>query len=213
MLLQMLIQGVTQSIGLPSMIGLVMVDVTLEETHNFKAIPTDFPVEGGSFITDHVRLEPLSLSISGFVTDTPLTSSGIGLGRAKTVSTFYLLEQMWRDRVPFTVLSQLRIYSNMIVESVSIPKSRESALRFNATLREIQFAYGQNAFIPATSDKSLQNSSVQASGGGISEMTSSNVANVARDSVGVDAGRQVTEVTSGAAAENASILHQVFYGG
>ena len=118
------------------------------------------------------------------------------------MTTFALLEQMWKARVPMVVVSQLKYYDNMVIESVTIPKTRESALRFNCKLREIVTVTGQNALLPANDSSS--GSTPGSSGGGIGDLTKGNVSNVT-NSVGMDAGRQtVADATSADAAVSKS---------
>lgn len=198
-LLSLLFKSLAGAVGVPTTIGLLALDVTIEESHNLEARVTDWPIEGGSLISDHVRLEPRSLTIEGFVTDTPLAFDGLlsGIGNSRTFSTFYLLEQMWLARVPLIVVSQLKYYDNMVIESISIPKTRESALRFTCKLREITTVSGQNTLLPANGGKTSKTSS-----GGIGSMTSGNVSK-ASDSVGLDAGRQTASEASAADAGGA----------
>jgi hypothetical protein len=209
------------STGLPTQIGLITLDVTIEETHERRAEPTDFPIEGGSSISDHVRLQPNKLTVSGFITDTPLLLNdlglqGIGLGRARAATAFQLLESMFEARLPFTVVSQLRVYQNMVIESLSVPKTRESALRFRVTMQELKLVSGQNVLIPASASeaaKSAQSSGGGgAGGGGAGSLGAGNVSNAARDSLGLDAGRQVATIAPSAAAEKGSLLHSWLYG-
>lgn len=56
-------------------------DATLSQTHAFDSMPTLFPVEDGSAITDHIIQNPLQLSITGVVSDTPLRSSDTALAQ------------------------------------------------------------------------------------------------------------------------------------
>lgn len=212
-ILSLLFRNLAGAKNLPSRIGWLTVDVTIEESHDFGAGVTDWPVEGGALITDHVRLKPKSLTITGFVSDTPLDLVGLSLGRSRAASAFFVLEQMWQARVPFTVVSQLRVYNNMVIESLSVPKQREQAIRFTCSMREVQLVSGQNTLLPATSETTANSSSPQIglNGGGVSSLSPSNVARPAADAIGVDAGRQVTTPVSDAATKSSSILYKVFH--
>lgn len=194
-LLTLLFKSLAGAAGVPTRIGLLTVDVTVEESHEMSAQVTDWPIEGGSLISDHVRLEPRSLTISGFISDTPLFRDGVYLGNGRSMTSFALLEQMWKARVPMIVVSQLKYYDQMVIESVTIPKTRESALRFNCKLREIVTVTGQNALLPA--NDSSAGAATGSSGGGIGSLTNGNVSNVS-NSVGIDAGRQVASPASAA---------------
>jgi hypothetical protein len=49
-------------------------DATLSEAHALESTPTTFPVEDGSTISDHVIQNPLSITFTGVVSDTPIVS-------------------------------------------------------------------------------------------------------------------------------------------
>lgn len=201
--LSLLFRNLAGARNLPTQIGVLTLDVTVEEEHHFDADVTEFPVEGGAVITDHVRLNPRRLTLTGFVTDTPLSSLGLSLGRSRSASAFFALETMWQLRIPFVVVSQLRIYRNMVIESLSVPKTREKALRFTCTMKEINVVFSQTAVIPGEPAN-------VANGGGAEALSSTNVTRKVADTVGMDAGRQVATEAAPAAAERASILYKVF---
>lgn len=50
-------------------------DATLNEAHNLNSTPTMFPLEDGSVISDHIVQNPIQISLTGLVTDTPLPDS------------------------------------------------------------------------------------------------------------------------------------------
>lgn len=55
----------------PGQIGNLVLDATISENQNYSNRITEFPIEDGSTITDHIMQEPEELTIEGFVTDTP----------------------------------------------------------------------------------------------------------------------------------------------
>jgi hypothetical protein len=181
--LSLLFRNLAGARHLPSQIGVLTLDVTVEESHDFSADVTEFPIEGGAVITDHVRLRPRQLNITGFVTDTPLVSVGLSLGRSRAASAFFTLETMWQMRIPFVVVSQLRIYRSMVIEKLSVPKAREQALRFSCTMKQIQIVYAQTTMVPEMTGNTKN-------GGGAGKLTDGNTSRVG-DQAGQDAGRQV----------------------
>lgn len=58
----------------------LVIDATISLDTSRSAEVTRNPVENGSEITDHVRLEPLTLSIEGFISDAPLDQISAILG-------------------------------------------------------------------------------------------------------------------------------------
>lgn len=199
MLLSLLYQTVLGSFGLPNAMGALVLDATLEESHEFGARVTEFPIEGGAIITDHVALQPRTLTLQGFVTDTPLALANFSLGRSRTASSYFLLEEMWRARIPFAVVSRLKLYENMVIESLVIPKDKEGALRFTCTMKQLTFVSGQNVAIGGGKN-----------GSGSGKLAGNNVARP-QDALGTDGGRQAApEASPEAAGEASSILYRIF---
>ncbi len=58
----------------PTLIGDLALDCTVTETHTATSTVTEHPVESGANITDHIRPDPVQLSITGIVSDTPIGS-------------------------------------------------------------------------------------------------------------------------------------------
>lgn len=50
----------------------ITVDCMVNEKHSRKSQPTEFEVEDGSTVSDHVILKPFSLSLTGIISDTPI---------------------------------------------------------------------------------------------------------------------------------------------
>lgn len=52
--------------------AIVNVDCSVQETHKRDSPPTEFPVETGETISDHIIVKPFELEIHGIISDTPL---------------------------------------------------------------------------------------------------------------------------------------------
>jgi hypothetical protein len=58
-------------------VGALAIDALVKENHEFKRVATQYPVEEGANITDHVRHEPTSLTIEGVITNHPTNYSSV----------------------------------------------------------------------------------------------------------------------------------------
>jgi len=56
----------------PGRVGSLSLDATLDDSHEFANEVTSFPIEEGSDINDHIKKEPMTLSITGFITNSPI---------------------------------------------------------------------------------------------------------------------------------------------
>jgi len=131
-----------------AVLGTFRLDVSLQETHSMDAEVTDNPVEDGTLVSDHIILKPQALNIEGLVTETPIRFlSGIrdalsdsGVPRVQTADQ--KMQELYKTREPFDVMTGLREYKNMVLTSYVVNRApaRGMSLRFTATMREIKFA-------------------------------------------------------------------------
>lgn len=165
-------------------IGLLLIDARIAENHGRSAQVTDYEIEDGTVISDHIKLDPLTLSIQGFISDAPAEYLGIrSLGGASQgvigsifpnqallnqanpeqegtvpngenrnpVDSWTYLHDVWRKRTPISVITSLQLYKNMVITSLSAPRSVEigKSLEFNAELREVRIVRSATVTIPS----------------------------------------------------------------
>jgi hypothetical protein len=137
---------------IPTDIGGFVVDAAIEEIHSYECAVTQFPVESGGTISDHVRILPHGLQLDCIVSDTPIgermeTIRGGAIASFGDSGGF----DQWSDeahehfkklrakREPFAVVTSRQTYYNMVVEAYT-PTCRVNdghALRFQLRLRYI----------------------------------------------------------------------------
>lgn len=162
-------------------IAYLKLDGSISETHSRSAKITENEVEDGSVISDHVRLSPISLTMSCIISDVPVSLLGLGvsqddfLGAAKEYvggkknafeglaknptrtpqEAWKYLEQTWKDRTPFSVVTSLQRYENMIITDLTAPRSAENgkSLIFDIQMREIKIAKSSVVTVAAIKTK------------------------------------------------------------
>lgn len=122
-------------------------ELTMEGDHTRTASTTQFPVEGGSQVSDHVILGPETISLTGFVTDTPLIYRADAEGASQ--GAFDALDTLWRERSPVMVSTRFKIYENMIIESITMPETDGDSLEYSIDLTQIRIAVGRQVVLPA----------------------------------------------------------------
>lgn len=137
--------------------GAVQLDASLEETHTSQNAITQFPVEQGVDITDHVRQQPDRVSIRGIVTDHPLGLGGGGLVSGRSLEAYQKALTMLQEAQLISVVTSLRQYQNMVIESLEVPRTAKQgqSVEMSLSLREIKTA--QVAVAAGTSDLGTQN--------------------------------------------------------
>ncbi len=152
----------------PTQIGPLILDVMVSENHQYKNQITAFPIENNSQISDHVLQEPERLSFTGFITTSPIRYLGglvdrtgsltgeelVGSQKFRLENSFVMLMQLAGYDFPIQegtktavkniirdvdIVTGLRSYSNMILESLDIPRDKTTGetIRFNATFKKI----------------------------------------------------------------------------
>jgi len=138
----------------------IPLDARVGSTYRFSAEITQYPVESGATITDHVHLRPDEIQLEGMVSDTPVNelptylalrgdrqSQSAGL---RSQSAFDALFTVWRDRLPLTVVTEYMVFDDMMIESLEIPRApdRGEAIWFQLTLRKVVTVETLTATLP-----------------------------------------------------------------
>lgn len=106
-------------------IGPVAVDVVMREVHETRLGITEQPIETGAKITDHAYVEPKKLMFE--------------FADGNAVSTFNALVQFQEAREPFTVVSGLYVYTNMLIANLSAERDATYSriLKGKAEMQEV----------------------------------------------------------------------------
>lgn len=122
----------------------IEMDATVEIAHNFKSQITKHPVETGSKITDHVRPENSSFSVKGYVSNhhvAPVVQGNVlgDTGKRTKIAYDYLYD-MWRNAVPFTMVTELDSYPNCVIEDLNIPVTAKhgEAIEINLKIEQLR---------------------------------------------------------------------------
>jgi hypothetical protein len=138
-------------------------DVTQDEAHEWKNDVTLYPVEEGSQISDNIRRMPDKLTITGWITDSPIndesTSSDNTSSRVST--TFGLLHDLMEARELMTVYTRHKVYTNMALQSCNIPRNGDigEALNFTLEFVNVRIVSTQTVDVPAGISKKLDKKS------------------------------------------------------
>ena len=123
--------------------GAIEFDASVTETHDAENEITQFPVESGADITDHIRPQPERITINGVVTNTPIVFlGGIASDPARAEDAYAKVKSMRDNGDLVSVVTSLRQYDNMAIESFSVLRDAQNGNVMNATLtlREIFIA-------------------------------------------------------------------------
>lgn len=165
-----------------SSVLLLELDASISEDHSFSNAVTRFPVEDGSDITDHIKLEPDQISINGFVTNSPIknlvqmrdnpTVSSGGLDRVTSAyeTLLGISGRNGTSPVLVDIFTSLRIFTDMVMTSLTIPRNGGTgeALQFSAEFVHIRKVSLAQATIFYTSGKKYGAGGIEDDGQGTS---------------------------------------------
>lgn len=141
----------------------LLIDASIEETHTIDADVTEYPVEDGSMITDHVQVKTPELVMKGVITDAPLGYALVGNiqnlirsvsilfgGTKRSIDGYNVLVDLQAKRMPFDVYTTLRRYKNMVIKNLSVVRNADqgASVHFSATLKQIHVAVSEVEEVP-----------------------------------------------------------------
>lgn len=139
----------------PTKIGSLILDCVLREGHEMTSKVTDFPVEEGVNIADHIQTTPRELTVEGLISNTPVRILGDRLDRQargtiqhdryygenpnRAQLAFQELEKMCAQKQLVTITGRFKTYENMAMLSAPVvcDPTDGDALRFTATFRQV----------------------------------------------------------------------------
>lgn len=166
--------------------------------HESSATVTQNPIEDGSLVSDNVKLDNRKVTISGIVSEAPISILGsafnvftgavaskattelggfargaaaTGIGSIGGLITnrnandvkfpnkaYTYLQELLKARTPFTLVTSLEKYKNMICTRISVPQRKENggSMLFTATFEQITVVQTKTILVP---EKNLKNAS------------------------------------------------------
>jgi hypothetical protein len=103
-----------------SNVGGIFLDATLTEDHQYNSRVTNYPVEDGRIISDHIINDPETVQITGIVTDTPLA---ILSSFNRSIAAFNRLIEIHRNRERITVVTGIKVYTDMVMTGLQVPRN------------------------------------------------------------------------------------------
>lgn len=145
-----LIDLVFRLIGAPqTMIGALQLDALISEQTSLANGVTQYVVEDGAPVSDHISTEAEKLTIEGVVTGASVSLFGTH-GRSKMIEAKEALRVINEQRQPISVVTGLDVYPDFAMESCDISRNADDGeqLRISISLTKIRKAKTREADIP-----------------------------------------------------------------
>ena len=139
-------------------------DVTQDEIHEWNNEVTQYPVEIGSPISDHIQLNPDNLTISGLITNSAIGESALSElagGDDRIQTAFDVLLELRNNRQLVTVYTKHKIYTDMAIKSINLPRDASigDSLKFKIEFINIRLVETQTVEVPDGISKKLDKKS------------------------------------------------------
>jgi hypothetical protein len=142
-----------QSVYLRTDVGGYIFDAMLSLQHESTLEITQHPVQSGAAVSDHAYLNPRKLTLQIGMSDaaTSVLPGQFATGPTRSIAAYQLLLSLQQSRIPVEVTTRLQSYSNMLVQSITVPDDHTTAYGLKATvvLEELQVAVVRTVKISA----------------------------------------------------------------
>lgn len=130
-------------------VGAITLDLLLSEEHMFSSEITQYNIEDGSAITDHIRRNLFQGALSGRVSNFSLTQEGITTNRAQ--DAYDALKQIWLDEQLVDIVTIYGVFNNVGISSISTPRfsGTGEAINFDITFQEVNIVKLQEIVVVA----------------------------------------------------------------
>lgn len=95
----------------------IIPDVRKSETHKYSSDVTEFAVESGAILSQHVIQKPVEVSLQFNETNGGKSSTSGGVSNSEM---FDKLVQIWEKKIPVSIVTEQKEYKNMVISSLPI---------------------------------------------------------------------------------------------
>lgn len=118
----------------------VAFDMILDEDHSKTAKVTEYAIEDGTPVSDHIELQPRELKFTALVSNFSIGAQAVSPGYNRAAETWTALKLLMDDKRLVTITTVLERYADMAITSVSAPREGKTgdAIEFSVTAREVR---------------------------------------------------------------------------
>ena len=132
-------------------------DALLDQSMDYEADVPEYPTEKGFSVSDNISLKPETLSMTLYVSDTPVTwKSRFGSGKGRVEKVVKQLQDLYFAKKVVTVVTSDAVFDSMAITSISISKSADVgyAREMPISLKKIIVTESSTTLIPDSYGKS-----------------------------------------------------------
>lgn len=124
--------------------SVIQFDCATDVNHSWPTKVTEYPVESGASVSDHMVNGNATFSVTGIFSDARLRKPD-PKGRSTVPDlpsqsdTYKKLQKLRNDRVAFSLLTALDTYPNIVLKNMGMPQDSGTALKVTMEFEQIRF--------------------------------------------------------------------------
>lgn len=124
---------------------------------------TAYPVEDGAEVSDNVQKKNNTFTLSGIITETPIRLKkdllySAGVNGTRVSQAIEYLDKIFDARQPIILVTENKIYENVILKGISYDSTAEFSMRFDLEFEQVRFVRKAETNVIATKTQSTKNS-------------------------------------------------------
>jgi hypothetical protein len=132
------------------------IDCTVHETYSRRSDITEYPVEAGAAVVDHIRPLPDVITLEGIVSDTPFGDLAARRGMDPDLlnprglpseQALAVLRDIHNAREPVTIETARGVFENMAMESFDDEPRNADALFFVAVFKQVKIVRNERTTV------------------------------------------------------------------
>ena len=141
---------INQKAKMPASIGRIRFDAIIQRETQYEADVPEYPVETGFYTSDTVIKKPITLNVTAFISNTPVTWRRQLNEPNRVANTIRMLEKLYFSGETFSFITSKKTYSSMALTSLTVPETAEmaNAVEVKFTLKQIRTAKSKLYTIP-----------------------------------------------------------------
>ena len=135
----------------PASLNGIKFDAIISRETSYEADVPEYPVESGYYTSDTVLKKPITLNVTAFISDNPVTWKKQLNETNRLAKTLKKLEDLYFKGALVTFTTSKKTYSSMAITSLTVPETNEmaNAVEVKFTLKQIRIVKSKTVTIPA----------------------------------------------------------------
>ena len=135
----------------PATLNGIAFDAIITRDTTYEADVPDYPIETGFYVTDAVLRKPVTLNVTAFISNTPVTWRELRSPQ-RLSKTLKKLEDLYFSGELVTFATSKKVYTSMAITSLTVPETEvmANAVEVTFTLKQVRITKSKTKTIPAS---------------------------------------------------------------